>query len=222
MIRHHIDDATVVSYAAGTLTPGAAVVIAAHLEMCSECRNHVAEAESIGGSLLYETQEVNLSPGAVNDLLEMLDVSLRKEPADRMNKARAVYDQDRVLPRCVSQIINMPLEDISWRRLGYGVSLFRIETGEDDLGKLYLMKIESGRKMPEHGHSGNELTLVLSGSYHDKLGTFGRGDMADLDGETEHQPVVSDDEDCICLVAIDSPTNFKGLIPRLMQPLIGI
>lgn len=218
MIRHHLDDATVLSYAAGTLTPGASVVVTAHLEMCPECRRRVAHAEAVGGSMLTEAPEVSLSPGAVNDLLEMLDVSTRKtSPVQKLSHVK-----DNVLPRCVSGIINKPLEKIQWRRLGYGVSLFRIETGDNDPGKLFLMKIESGRKMPEHGHGGNEMTLVLSGSYHDKLGTFGRGDMADLDGETEHQPVVADGEDCICLVAIDSPTHFKDFIPRLMQPITGI
>ena len=76
--------------------------------------------------------------------------------------------------------------------------------------------------MPEHGHGGSELTLVLSGSYHDKYGHFGRGDVADLDDDAEHQPIVDDGEDCICLVAVERPTRFKGLLPKVFQPFVGI
>ncbi|EPM91244.1 transcriptional activator ChrR, partial [Pseudomonas syringae pv. actinidiae ICMP 18804] len=35
---HHPDDATLISYAAGALSQVIAVVTAAHLERCAECR----------------------------------------------------------------------------------------------------------------------------------------------------------------------------------------
>jgi len=33
---------------------------------------------------------------------------------------------------------------------------------------------------------------------------------------------VDSDEACICLVAMESPTRFKGMLARLVQPLIGL
>jgi putative transcriptional regulator len=76
--------------------------------------------------------------------------------------------------------------------------------------------------VPEHGHGGEEVTLILSGAYRDHMGRFGRGDVADLDEDIEHKPVAEDGEDCICLVAIERPTRFKSFAARLMQPLVGI
>ncbi|EGH16948.1 transcriptional activator ChrR, partial [Pseudomonas savastanoi pv. glycinea str. race 4] len=47
--RHHPGDATLVSYAAGALSQVLAVVTAAHLERCAECRARLRQAEEIGG-----------------------------------------------------------------------------------------------------------------------------------------------------------------------------
>jgi putative transcriptional regulator len=64
--------------------------------------------------------------------------------------------------------------------------------------------------------------LVLSGSYTDQYGQFRPGDVADMDAEIEHDLTVDSDEACICLIAVESPARFKGIIARLMQPFVGI
>ena len=89
-------------------------------------------------------------------------------------------------------------------------------------GHLYLLKIAPGKAMPEHGHGGEELTMILAGSYRDCFGTFARGDVADLDEHVEHSPVVAGDEPCICLVAAEAPTKFKSFFAKLAQPFLGI
>ena len=50
-IRHHADDATLMSYAAGSLPEALAAVLAAHLALCSRCRLEVAGLERIGAVL---------------------------------------------------------------------------------------------------------------------------------------------------------------------------
>ena len=87
---------------------------------------------------------------------------------------------------------------------------------------LRLLRIKKGRKVPEHGRNGQEMTMILQGAYEDEIGHFGVGDVADLDVDIEHQPVVVSEEDCICLAATEAPTRFKGLAGRIMQPFVGI
>ena len=89
-------------------------------------------------------------------------------------------------------------------------------------GTLRLFKIAPGMAIPLHTHNGNEMTLILKGSYSDELGRFKAGDVADLDNDTDHQPIADTQEDCICLIATEAPLKFKGLLPRLMQPFIGL
>ena len=42
----------------------------------------------------------------------------------------------------------------------------------NDLGQAHLLKIPVGRSVPEHGHNGREMTLVLAGSFKHELGSF--------------------------------------------------
>jgi putative transcriptional regulator len=76
--------------------------------------------------------------------------------------------------------------------------------------------------MPAHGHGGMELTLVLKGAYRDEADRFARGDIEVANEDTDHTPVAEAGEDCICLVATDSRLRFKGWLPRIAQPFIGI
>jgi len=62
-LRHHLDDATLMAYAAGAVTEGFSLVIAAHLELCGRCRDRVAEAEALGGRLLDSLPRVAVESG---------------------------------------------------------------------------------------------------------------------------------------------------------------
>ena len=62
--------------------------------------------------------------------------------------------------------------------------------GQDGRSRLMLLRVAAGRPVPEHGHGGQELTLILSGAYRDRFGVFAaKGDIADHDEEVEHQPI---------------------------------
>jgi putative transcriptional regulator len=76
--------------------------------------------------------------------------------------------------------------------------------------------------VPDHGHNGDEWTLVLKGSYHTELGRFGVGEVDVADQEIEHQPLIDQDEECICLVLTSGPIRLKSLVGRIMQPFIGL
>ena len=53
-ITHHLDDATLMSFAAGSLPAALSAVAAAHVAMCTRCRREVAGLERVGGALLAE------------------------------------------------------------------------------------------------------------------------------------------------------------------------
>jgi len=65
-------------------------------------------------------------------------------------------------------------------------------------------------------------TYVVRGSYHDEIGQFKTGDIADLDGHHSHKPVIDSAEPCIALIATHSPVRYSGVFSRLMQPFVGI
>ncbi|MCP4315625.1 MAG: transcriptional regulator [Hyphomicrobiales bacterium] len=220
-IHHHLDDASLMRYASGDLDPAFCVIVASHLAMCGQCRNAVRLAEAVGGDCLGQTPQATVSDDAFARLSQMIDAEAGRQP----EKPVAVQDPAGQLqsnvPLPLQHLIGGSLDDLNWRWIVPGVHRHRIELASTD-SSLFMLRIGPGRKMPEHGHGGTEMTLVLSGSYKDAIGRFGPGDITDLDEHIEHQPSVDSQDPCICLVATEEPTQFKGLVSRLMQPLVGI
>jgi len=79
-----------------------------------------------------------------------------------------------------------------------------------------------GIAVPDHGHRGTELTLVLQGAFTDSTDHFGPGDIEIADEDLDHTPIADDGMDCICLAATDAPLRFRSLMPRLAQPFLRI
>lgn len=215
-ITHHLDDATIMAYAAGTLGEAHSVVVAAHVAMCRDCRGAIRAAEAVGGSILLEQDSNAVSDACRAATLASLDGVARAAPV----KLRGVVT-DVPLPLC-NLLGGKPLAELKWKVRAPGVAKYDIALSPGSRTRLQLMRLGSGRKMPDHGHGGEELTLILKGSYSDHTGRYQRGDVADLDEETEHQPMIDSDGDCICLIATEAPTRFKSFWARLAQPFIGI
>jgi putative transcriptional regulator len=126
------------------------------------------------------------------------------------------------VPSPLASRLGRSLDDIPWKRLAPGIWHYPIQLSKRASGDLRLIKVAPGQAIPEHGHGGEELTLMLRGSYHDEIGTFQTGDVADLDTDVEHRPVADAVTGCICLIANERKARFKGLLARLMQPFIGV
>lgn len=222
-ITHHPDIATIMAYASGSLDEAFSVLISCHLETCADCRAALKTSEMIGGSALDDADAVPLSKGAFGRALEMISLaqSSRQENDETRPDKSNRPDWHR-MPAALHNYVDSDLDSVKWKWIGPGTWHSPVKLSADSNSTLRLMRIASGRFMPEHSHGGQEITLILRGAYEDKFGRFGPGDVADLDDHVEHQPHVVSDEDCICLAATEAPTRFKSLPGRLLQPLIGI
>lgn len=207
-IRHHIPDDMLDAYGAGTLPHAFAVVVAAHLSLCDHCRARQEAADMIGGALLLGAEGADLRADAHDRMMAAL------EAPPPMPQLRA----SRPFPSAVMQELGG--KPPRWRMLGGGIRQQILTTDRE--GSLRLLYIPSGKAVPEHGHRGQELTLVLQGSFSDSAGAFHRGDVEVAHDETDHQPVAGPGEPCICLAATDAPLRFHALIPRLLQPIFRI
>jgi putative transcriptional regulator len=215
-INHHLDPATIVAHAAGTLDEALSFVVASHINFCPACREASRQASLLGGEILGGLEGTPVSADCRTKTLNMLDTAtLHRFPKSPQKKS--------VVPKPLDQLLGgQALDQIKWKSKAPGLAIYDLPVSPASRGKLFLMRIAAGKAMPEHGHGGEELTLILSGAYNDSLGRFAAGDVADLDQDFEHQPVVEADEACICLVATEAPTRFKSWPARLLQPLIGI
>ncbi len=224
--RHHLDQATVISFAAGALSPEMAAVAATHIEVCPLCRERLADAERIGGALLGEQQPAATDAARSAYLRGMMQELLAAEPqmqtrvlAARAEAAAKPVDPD-ALPRPLQPYFGASWRALRWRWMAPGVHMIRAAPRSGDT--LILLKIAPGKSMPVHSHQGTELTQILQGAYDDALGHFATGDMADLDNQTEHQPVTAPGVPCVCVAALDAPLRFPGWLARKLQPLVGL
>ncbi len=218
-ITHHPDVSTLMSFSSGTLGESLSAVVAAHLDVCPQCRSTMRKLNAIGAALLEQVEGADVRPSDARQRL--MDAKRRSETAVALPNHMAAND-DGILPTSLRRHIGADVHKLAWKRLGPGVSYVPVSLSSREHGDLRLLAIEAGRRMPEHGHSGAELTLVLQGAFEDAFGRYGPGDVADMDDEHEHQPVIVSDETCICLVGTQGPARFKSLTNRLVQPLIGM
>lgn len=216
-ITNHPDPATLMSFAAGTLSEPLAAVVAAHAAMCSRCRREIADMELVGAALMLQPS-ASAQPARSATSATM---PARRRAAPAKPAAGHAEAIDR-LPSPIARTYGLTFETIPWKRLGPGVLHHRLSLSPGIEGDLRLLKIAAGRRMPEHGHGGSELTLVLDGAYSDATGVYRSGDMQDVDESIEHTPIADQNVGCICLIASDRPARFKGFVARLVQPWTGI
>ncbi|MDK3018592.1 ChrR family anti-sigma-E factor [Pseudodonghicola flavimaris] len=209
-IEHHLSDDLLDAYALGSLPHAFAVVAAAHLSLCDACRARAAAVDMVGGALLEDLAPVALAPTARSRALAALD---GPAPAP----APAIRGSGIFPAPVMAELQGRPPR---WRMLGGGIRQQILHA--DAQGSLRLLYIPPGRAVPEHGHRGLELTLVLQGSFSDSEGRFGVGDVETAQSALDHQPTAGPEEPCICLAATDAPLRFHALVPRVLQPLFRI
>lgn len=212
-INHHLDEATLLAYAAGTLGEALSVAAACHTAMCPACLAAVRKAEALGGEILDDLESSEVSGACRAATLGRLAGEAAAKPAVAKSE----------MPPPLQRLLGgREFAQLRWRKKAPGVAVFELPLSKTAKGSLKLISIAPGMSMLEHGHGGEELTLVLKGAFKDKIGRFARGDIADLDQDTEHCPVIEEGETCICLFATEAPTRYKTFIGRLLQPFVGI
>jgi putative transcriptional regulator len=217
-ISHHPRQDTLAAYAAGRLEEARSVVVASHLTMCSKCRSSVADFEAIGGACLETVEHAALSDSSMAAFWER--AGEQDVPMASANRAANDLPIEVSLP--LRRYLKHGFDNVDWRPVAPGLSQHIIEAEGYRTGVLRLLKIAPGVQIPAHTHGGEELTMILRGSYEDSLGAFHEGDFADLDDDVEHAPRATGDEPCICLIATNAPLVFKGLVGKVMQPFVGL
>lgn len=212
-INHHLTEELIMAYSAGLLPEAVDLIVATHISLCDECRAALEAQDAVGGAVLEKTEGAEVSEACLDGALSLI----RKGTADAPAPVRP---RDPVLPAPLRDYVGGSLDDVKWRAVGMGVKQAVLPTKGD--AKARLLHIPAGTAMPDHSHRGMELTIVLKGAFTDDDGRFARGDIEIAHDDHHHTPVADISEDCICLAVTEAPLRFKGLLPRLAQPFLGI
>ncbi len=213
-ITHHLSDKLLMAYSAGTLPEAFNLVVATHISMCDECRARLAEFDAVGGALI-EATETTTTMGS-----DALAATLARIKAGGPTERAVPAPRAGVLPQPLHDYVGGDVESVAWRSVGGGVKQAILRTSEHASARLLF--IPGGAAVPDHGHRGTELTLVLQGAFADEHDRFGPGDIEIANEDLHHQPVAEPGVDCICLAATDAPLKFRAFLPRLAQPFLQI
>jgi len=213
-IRHHLSDQLLMAHSAGQLPEAFALLVSTHISMCDECRVRLEAFEAVGGVMLDRCDSVAVGDGSLEGCLARIAAQ------DAAPRRVATPRKRTIFPAPLRDYVGGDLDSVKWRPVGMGVRQAVLRTARGASARL--LYIPAGQAVPDHGHRGMELTLVLQGAFRDESDRFGPGDVEIADQAVQHTPVAETGADCICLAATDAPLRFSGLIPRLAQPFVRI
>jgi putative transcriptional regulator len=204
-------------YVQGSLPTGWSVALSAHLELCQNCKQQYQDLESDAAqywphdSTDQGTQEFSdLVANIINQPQgDSSDVSVSGEsPIAEIH----MLDHSFTLPRILAKAAN---EGLVWKKLSGGINQAKLNIDTETQCEFIYMS--PGSQTPMHKHQGNEITLVLDGSFSDASGTYEPADFIVRSGKDEHQPI--SEEGCLCFAVLDSPLTFTKGIARLFNPV---
>ena len=166
-VKHVLNEQLLMGYAAGILPEAFNVVVAAHLSLSDESRAMLGCYEAVGGCVMEECECVDLGADALSDTLSRIK-SAKIVP-------KKIAKCGGVLPQPLHDYVGNSVDTIKWKPLGGGVKQSILPTKGKATARLLF--IPAGQAVPDHGHRGTELTLVLQGSFSDEVDHFARGDI---------------------------------------------
>ena len=211
---YHPTDELLVAYGAGSLDEAASVLVATHLALCPRCRAEVGRVEALGGAVIETLPPSDLGADALASVLARLD----QLPAPPISRSPMVGPPG--LPSPLRDYLPASLDALPWKRLAAGIEQAVLIQARGIRARL--LRIGAGIVVPEHGHGGMELTMVLQGGFADFGREYARGDVAMADQQVVHSPVADGGETCLCLAVTNGPLKLTGLVGLLVNPFLDL
>jgi putative transcriptional regulator len=215
MAHYHPNNELLMQFAAGQLSNALGIMVACHIENCTECRHATHNFEHLGGEILESLDSIEVSPDFVTRTLAKL-----AESADTATKPSVKPTMvDSRLPKPLQRFLPNKLEQLPWHGFTKNIQQFDLPFGDNQYSARFY-KIKAGKELPQHTHKGNEYTMVMDGAFSDEAGSYYTGDFILADTQTHHQPRAHANSDCICFAVQDAPLKFTGFWGRMLNPFI--
>ncbi len=219
MVSFHPDSKFLTDFAAGSLAMSEAVCVAAHLEFCGKCRAHVQQLSDVAAQMMARLEPIADEQDGFESLMQRIDSAEPAALQESMVRAGRPALASSGIPRVVEKLAGGNLQDLNWIKLGGSLRIAPMDVG-CKRRQTAIYDIKAGRPMPEHEHRGEEITVLLKGSFSDADGKYVRGDFVVRHAGERHQPTATLDTDCICLVSLERPVKPSSLWYRLMEPFV--
>ncbi len=214
MIKYHPNSELLTQFVQGTLPASLSVAVSAHHEMCPQCAKQVADIEAKQADVVFEeprSDEASTLDDAfsamMSDIVADADID---EFSIESRKELTFGERSVTLPRSLSHIAMSRFVQAG------KLARSRLDLDEGSI-RTSLLYIAPGGSIPEHTHTGFELTLLLDGTFHDEHGEYVPGDFIWLDHQHDHTPVT--ENGCLCLAVVNSALHFNKGLSKLLNPI---
>jgi putative transcriptional regulator len=217
MSRHPAPEELLLDYAVGSLPAGPELAVALHVALDPEARQTVERLDALGGALLEREPAAGMG-GGLDAALERTLARLDEVPVEpRAPSPRQRHPGFEWAP---APLVPHLRPGMDWRRVMGKFDEIRLDL-PGDFHRVSLLRLESGRGLPEHKHPGYEYTVVLQGGYTDETGSYGVGDFAVGPGAVRHEPIADPGEPCIAMIVVEKPIVLTGPWGRWLNPLVS-
>jgi putative transcriptional regulator len=220
MVKYHPEVRYLTDYSAGSLPTSQALCVATHLHYCSNCRARVRDLNELGTALFTRQQPMPVKTESFGNLMARIREPGKALSANFDSTAKQNKLPKSGLPRAIERLCKGNLENLGWRSIGKQFRFAPLQLG-DKFRETTLFHIRAGGAVPKHQHRGDEITVVLQGSFSDHEDKYGVGDFIVRTPGEVHRPVASQDEDCLCLSTLDAPIRMSNWLLRLLMPFFN-
>jgi putative transcriptional regulator len=215
MASHHPDLDFLTEYASGALPLAQSACVTAHLNYCRDCQRLASSLLEVGAAMFERVTPAPVGEALLDNVLARLD----EEPP--LSYAAASSLPASRMPPILQRLMAGDFSELVWKQITRTLSISYLRTGDPSF-ELALYHIRAGGRIPEHGHRGSELTLVLQGGFSDADGSYHPGDFIYRRSDEVHAPTALQDEDCICLGVLDAPLKFTQWQYRWLNPFLSL
>ena len=118
--------------------------------------------------MFEDAEPVDINPSLFDSVLARLDEVQEDRAANDSNSSTMSWT--------VKQIRKGNLDDLPWKKVTRSLRI--ADLGDiDGAAEFSLYHIAEGGRIPQHNHSGTEMTLVLQGGFSDESGSYHAGDF---------------------------------------------
>lgn len=220
MIKHHPSESILKQYCSASLQASLSLAVSIHADMCPICQAKVAKIEAANASNVFTESGKSDDFGSfslIDSGFDMINAITQDDSIDDVYEVKPVTikvnEYSYTLPRALTRISHGKFTQIG--------KLARSRVALDDAQlRSSLLHIDAGGEIPEHTHTGFEVTLLLDGEFTDEKGTYVPGDFIWQDGRHQHSPLTKNG--CLCFTVVSNALHFNKGLSKLLNPIGGL
>jgi putative transcriptional regulator len=215
MIKFHPTNQQLNLFSDGLLAPAEALMISAHCDMCSQCFSKVMLYTEAHSEALFEEIPQKFDADVFASMMADISSAVvdRGIVSESQNRILELDGRKFALPRSLNRLSESMG---NWSHMVGKLWQAPVNIGGDVVANFIFM--EKGGGVPEHTHRGSEMTLVVNGTFNDRLADYSSGDFTVMDGKDIHTPTTTSDEGCLVFSVVDAPLHFTSGWARLINP----